>query len=143
MTPTVPAPQVDTLGKLLSRIEEIPVMELMLFITLTACVFLLVAIQMKKDKLDLRYLILDDNNRKPSIHKLGQVLALLVSTWGFVYEIEHGTFTETYLTVYMGIWAGAGAVNKYLDTKGQASAQSSSTTTTTSSITGGQNGNTP
>lgn len=132
------SPSTYTISTIVTDIADIPVMELMLVLSLAACLLLLAVIQLKKDKFDLRYLIIDDTSKKPSIHKLGQALALLVSTWGFVYLIEHDKFSEGYLTIYMGVWAGSTAMNKWLDSKAQPT--SSSTSTITSQTTGDQNG---
>lgn len=106
-----------TLSQLLSSLGDIPILTLALFFTLTFSIIVLTYIQFKKDTLDLRWLILDDISARPSIHKIGQMLALLVSTWGFVYQMLHNTFSDNYLLVYMGVWAGAGAVDKFLSNK--------------------------
>ena len=127
-----------TLGDLLGRLDKIPIMSLLLFVTMTAFIVILAYLQYKRDALDLRWLLLDDKSGRPSIHKIGQLLALMVSTWGFVYQMTHNTFTETYLTVYMGVWAGVGAVNKLLDNKqpaGTTTYESTSTTVTATDAT--------
>jgi hypothetical protein len=118
-----------------SALEQIPVMGLMLFITLTAALVILGYMQAKRDQLDLRWLILDDKNARPSIHKIGQVLALIVSTWGFVNLVNKGTLTEYYFTAYMGIWAGSVALNKMLDNKAPAGTTTIETSSTTVSST--------
>lgn len=68
-------------------------------------VVLLLLVQLRKDTYDLRYLILDTESKQPSIYKIGQLFALLVSTWGFVYLTLHDRLTEFYFTAYMSIWA--------------------------------------
>jgi hypothetical protein len=105
------------MNTLIACIKDIPVMELFLILMLCGTVALLTYIQRKKDTLDLRWLILDDVTGKPSIHKIGQLCALLVSTWGFVKLIINGTLSETYFSIYMGVWAGSTALNKYLGRK--------------------------
>ena len=107
------------MNALCDRLEHLPLMGVLLFLTLTASVLILGYLQFKRDQLDLRWLILDDKSGRPSIHKIGQVLALIVSTWGFVNLVNHGTLTEIYFTTYMGVWAGSVALNKLLD-KGSA-----------------------
>ena len=47
---------------------------------------------------------------KLSIYKLGQAVALVVSTWGFVILTQQGKLTEWYFSAYMGIWVTAGVV---------------------------------
>lgn len=88
--------------------------ELSLAAVLFIAIALLIRIQLKKDKLDFRWLILDDTTKQPSIHKIGQCLALLVSTWGFVMLTMKGTLTEFYFTGYIGVWAGSVALDKLL-----------------------------
>lgn len=106
-----------TMGTLLDRFDSMPIMEFLLFVTMTAAIFLLIYMQCKKDALDLRWLILDDTNGRPSIHKIGQGLALIVSTWGFIYQITHDKFNDNYLLIYMGVWAGSTALNQFLVSK--------------------------
>lgn len=108
---------IATMGNLLNRFDDLPIMEFMLFLTMTVAIIILAYMQFKRDQLDLRWLILDDNTGKPSIHKIGQGLALLVSTWGFVKLVLSGTLTEAYFTIYMGVWAGSTALNQYLSNK--------------------------
>lgn len=106
-----------TLGQLMTNIESLPIMETLLFGTLTFLLLVLFYIQTRKDSLDLRYLILDSKTKKPSIHKIGQGLALVVSTWGFLVLIERNLLTEFYFTGYMVTWAGTSALNKWIDNK--------------------------
>jgi hypothetical protein len=91
--------------------------EISLTVILLVLVGLLIRVQLKKDGLDLRWLILDDTTKQPSIHKIGQCLALSVSTWGFVVLTTKGLLTEFYFTGYMTIWAGAVAIDKLLTRK--------------------------
>lgn len=89
---------------------------MMLFILMLASIIILIVLglaQMKKDHFDLRWLVVDEKTHRPSIHKLGQGCALVVSTWGFVYLIINDRFTETYFLIYMG-WAGIEAVNQFI-----------------------------
>lgn len=90
---------------------------IMMFILMCASLAIIVTLliaQFKKDSFDLRFLVVDDDTGKPSIHKAGQGIALIVSTWGFVYQIVHTQLTDTYLLVYVAAWAGSTAVNTYL-----------------------------
>lgn len=75
---------------------------------------LLYVIQRKHDNYDLRWLITDEITKQPSLHKLGQLGALLISSWGFVYETIHGRMSEWYFGLYMGAWAAAEVANKWL-----------------------------
>jgi len=55
---------------------------------------------------DLTDILLGDDS-KASLYKVGQALALSVSTWGFVILVQQGKLTEWYFTAYMTVWAGA------------------------------------
>lgn len=102
-----------TLGQLWANPGSISVMEMMLFITLTVILVTLLYVQVKRDAIDLRWLITDDLHR-PSIHKIAQLTALVVSTWGFVVLILKGSISETYYIGYMVTWSGSVALDKYL-----------------------------
>lgn len=105
------------MGPLIDRLEQVPIMAVMLFLTLTVCIVVLVYLQMRRDSLDLRWLILDDTTTRPSIFKIGQLAALLISSWGFIYLTLHDKLSEFYFAAYMGIWAGSTAVDKIISKK--------------------------
>ena len=88
---------------------------LMLMIGLALCV--LWVIQARKDNFDLRWLITDEQTKQPSIHKFGQLVALAISSWGFVYETLQGRMTEWYFTAYMVAWAATEVANRYIATR--------------------------
>lgn len=69
----------------------------------------------ERKEFDLRYLIVNDKSKRPSLHKLGQLVALMISSWVFVYQTLHGTLTDFYAASYMGCWAAAGVANTYAD----------------------------
>lgn len=73
-------------------------------------------------KFNFEDLLLDSSGRT-SLHKIGQFVALATSTWGFVYLTLAFKLTEFYFGLYMAAWAGANAVNKYLDQKGKKDVQ--------------------
>jgi len=87
-----------------------------LSISIILFIIILLYLQYKPDNFDLRSLLLGQNN-KPSINKLGQLIALFLSSWGFVFLTLHDKLTETYFGVYMSVWAGANFLNKYITTK--------------------------
>ncbi len=120
-----------TLGTLLTDIGSLPMMELVLFGALTFIIVVLIYIQTRKDSLDLRWLILDDVTQRPSLNKIGQGLALIVSTWGFLVLVERNLLTEFYFTGYMAVWAGSTVLSQYVASK----APSSTTRTESSSTT--------
>lgn len=85
---------------------------LMLMIAFALCV--LWVVQARKDNFDLRWLITDEQTKQPSLHKFGQLVALAISSWGFVYETLQGRMTEWYFGAYMVAWAAAEVANKYI-----------------------------
>jgi len=70
----------------------------------------------KKNKFDLLDLVSGDDG-KLSLAKTGQLVALLVSTWGFVSLTRADKLSEFYYTTYMIAWAGANLASKALDIK--------------------------
>lgn len=86
------------------------------------CVLLgvLIAWQMKDDQFDLRYLLVDSQTNKVSLFKLGQLLALLTSTWALIYETRTGNLTEWLFLAYIATWSGANVASKIVDRKPEA-----------------------
>lgn len=70
-------------------------------------------------RIDLKDLICKDN--KLDEKKFTRLGAWIVSTWGFIYLILDGKFTEWYFTGYMAIWVGNAIVDKYLNNKNELS----------------------
>ena len=67
----------------------------------------------EKDSLDLRQMMM--RGGKLSLAKLGQLIALLVSTWVIIYATTHAGLTEWLFTGYMLAWSGAHLVQRYID----------------------------
>lgn len=86
----------------------------LLLFALVVGILILVYAQLRKDAFDLRSLIIDPQTKQPSIHQLGQISALLISSWGFIVLVLHNQLTEVYFTTYMAVWAGANALDKLL-----------------------------
>lgn len=89
-------------------------------VVLAMVVFFLIAIlyawhRDSESKIDLKDLIC--RNGKLDEKKFTRLGAWIVSTWGFVYMVLDGKFTEWYFTGYMAIWVGNAIVDKYLNNK--------------------------
>lgn len=69
------------------------------------------------DNFDLRWLIINMDSGMVSLSKIGQLTALIVSTWGFAVLVERGQITEFFFIGYMGTWASANLASKWLDNK--------------------------
>jgi hypothetical protein len=78
-----------------------------------AAIITLVKIQRAPDTFDLRAVIADDAG-KPSVHKIGQLTALVLSTWQLVYLTIHNQMTVEYFGLYMGVWAAAQTADKWI-----------------------------
>lgn len=68
-----------------------------------------------KSRVDLTDLLCRDG--KLDEKKFTRLGAWIVSTWGFVYLVLDGKFTEWYFTGYMAIWVGNVIFDKYLNNK--------------------------
>ena len=112
-----------TLRQIILHPLDIPIYPLVLFALSIVFVLVLAYLQMKHDSLDLRWLILD-RPHKPSLTKIAQIVALGVSTWGFVVLTLKCTLTETYFMAYMVTWSGSAALDAYFN-RGQRGAQRS------------------
>lgn len=58
--------------------------------------------------------VISDTDGKPSIHKIGQLTALVLSTWLMIYLALHGQMSIEYFGSYMGVWAAAQVADKWL-----------------------------
>lgn len=105
----------ELLGSLKNLLTNPMASALLLMIGFALCV--LWVIQARKDNFDLRWLITDEQTKQPSLHKFGQLVALAMSSWGFVYETLNGRMSEWYFTAYMVAWTGAEAVNKFITSR--------------------------
>lgn len=94
-------------------------MAIVLFVLIVGAFAILLVVQARKDSYDLRWLITDENTKQPSLHKFGQLVALVISSWGFVYQAVHDHLTEWYFTAYMVAWAAAEVANRYISAKNE------------------------
>ena len=70
-----------------------------------------------KTHFDVRDLMVDHRTKNLSLNKIGQLFALLVSTWIIIHETRVGRLSEFLFTGYMAVWSGASILSKYMDTK--------------------------
>lgn len=68
-----------------------------------------------RSKIDLTDLI--TKNGRLDEKKFTRLGAWIVSTWGFVYLMLDGKFTEWYFAGYMAIWVGNAIFDKYLNNR--------------------------
>ena len=80
-----------------------------------AVILLMVWHRDSNSRIDLTDLLCRDGRLDEK--KLTRLGAWIVSTWGFVYLVLAGKFTEWYFTGYMAIWVGNVIVDKYLNNK--------------------------
>lgn len=85
---------------------------------LVATVIVMVSAWMWQRRKDNKFDLLDlvsDGQGKLSLFKTGQLVALLVSTWGFVALTRAGLLSEWYFAGYMLAWAGANIAKLAID----------------------------
>jgi hypothetical protein len=99
-------------GPILEKIANVNMMGIGLVIGWSLVILLLVKAQSKCDNFDLRNLLLD--NGVVSLSKFAQITALMVSTWGFVYQTTHNGMTEFYFMGYMVCWSGSRLLMAYM-----------------------------
>jgi hypothetical protein len=92
-----------------------------LIVTSIGIFFLLVYWHLDKTtRFDLRDLLIDSKDGQLSLFKVGQVLALMVSTWVLINETRNARLTEFLFIGYMVAWSGANVLSKYMNTKNDA-----------------------
>jgi hypothetical protein len=110
MTPT----NEITLRTVLIHPLDLPIYPVVLLILTLLFIAIMAYMQLKQDPLDLRWLIMDRPHR-PSLTKIAQVVALAVSTWGFVVLTLSNNLSETYFMAYMTVWSGSAALDAYFN----------------------------
>jgi hypothetical protein len=76
--------------------------------------------QRRPDSFDLRHLLVDSKTDRASLMKIGQLFALLVSTWVLIHETRAGKLSEWLYGSYMLTWAGANLVSRFTEKKSEA-----------------------
>jgi hypothetical protein len=90
-----------------------------LVVGVLAALVLLVVWQLSDKRFDLREVLIDGGSGRVSLYKVGQMTALLISTWILIHETREGRMNEYLFTMYMFAWAGANSLNKYIEHKGR------------------------
>lgn len=90
---------------------------ILLLISSAIVLLVLVTWHVGDSTFDMRHVLIDENTRRVSLHKLGQFIALSTSTTILWYETMHGRLTEWLFTGYMMAWAGASLIKRWLDSK--------------------------
>lgn len=99
------------MDKLLQFLSAPSVATDLLFVILLGLVLIVVYAQFRRKDFDLINLVIDGTTKTLDLHKVGQLLALIISSWGFIYVTLNHELTEWFFTSYMVIWAGATAAN--------------------------------
>ena len=84
-------------------------------LSLVVCFLLLLLLvwhRNSRNDIDLKDLVCRDGRLDEK--KFTRFGAWIVSTWGFVYMIMDGKFTEWYFVGYMGVWVTNAILDKYL-----------------------------
>lgn len=68
-----------------------------------------------KSQFNFEDILLDSKTGRTSLYKVGQFIALALSSWGFVFLTLGDKLTEFYFGLYMATWASAPVANKWLE----------------------------
>lgn len=68
-------------------------------------------------KLNATSIIVDKNTGEVSLSKIGQLVALVTSTWIVFYLTVTKNITEGYLGLYIATWAASNSINGWLKVK--------------------------
>jgi uncharacterized protein YacL len=78
-----------------------------LSIAVTVSVLLMSWWHYKTDvRFDIKDIIIDTATGKVSLYKIGQIVALIISTWIIVHETKSNRLSEWLFLSYMAIWSG-------------------------------------
>lgn len=93
-------------------------LELVLAAILGVVVLALVAVTRdQRNPVSLLQLVVEARSGRLSLSRVGQLVALIVSSWGFVALVRADKLTEWYFTSYMVAWASARLASQFLDAK--------------------------
>ena len=95
-------------------ILEIVLGSVLLVVTLA----LVVVTRDPRNPVSLLHLVTDARSGRMSLGRVGQLAALIVSSWAFVWLTIAGTLTEWYYGTYMIAWAGARLADQALKARG-------------------------
>lgn len=87
----------------------------LLFGLIAAFLLVLLMWQRKDDQFDLRWLLVDTATEKVSLFKVGQFVALIVSSWALIHETRNNHLTEWLFLAYIGTFSGLNVANKVVD----------------------------
>lgn len=88
------------------------VLLLLILISFAALAFLA---QLKEDEFDVRDLLRDSKTGKLSLNSVSQFIALVVSTWGFVYVTLNDRLSDWFFWGYMAVWTSAAVAEKFIN----------------------------
>jgi hypothetical protein len=71
----------------------------------------------KQNPFNLQSVVVDTTTGQASLFKIGQLFALIISSWIMVNETRAGRLTEWLFLGYMIAWSGANLANKMIDAK--------------------------
>lgn len=69
----------------------------------------------KDDAFDLRHILVDSKTQRVSLFKIGQLIALLVSTWALIHETRTHGLTEWLFLAYIATWSGINVANRAIE----------------------------
>jgi hypothetical protein len=115
------------LASLFTAITNIDKLGLLLLVGVLAFIWSIWRAHKGNNLFDIKDFLMDPNTNRASINKLGQLIAMLVTSFGFIYLILHNGLSEMYFGLYAGLLGGGlNSLNKGIDTFSNKSDNSSS-----------------
>ena len=87
-------------------------------VLLVVALALVVVTRDPRHPVSLLQLVTDARSGRMSLGRVGQLVALIVSSWAFVWLTIAGTLTEWYYGTYMIAWAGARLADQLVQQRG-------------------------
>jgi predicted histidine transporter YuiF (NhaC family) len=89
---------------------------LYIFVCLGFC-GILYSIHKANNNLNATSIIVDSATKEISLSKIGQLVALVTSTWIVFYLTVTKNITEGYLGLYIATWAASNSINSWMKVK--------------------------
>ena len=105
----------DWFGYWFARLDLMPVLGV--FLLTMFCWILLQAQMNRRNKIDLSYLLVDSTINNVTLAKFGGLMALVASTWVFIYLPVSGHFDSAYAIGYIVGWGAVKVATDFSKTK--------------------------
>lgn len=104
----------------LARCLDLDLPALVLIFLLLWFLYIFAKIQRSDNGFDMKQMLCDADG-KPSLTRLGNMVAIGISSWAVMFHVIHtnGKLDSTFLIGYLAVYAGAQTANKFFESRSQ------------------------